>query len=358
MNTAFLTEALENEKNTKKYKSGLVNTYAPNIINMSTKMWSYFRYSGLLKPWHDEPHMHLNYASEQLFNFIEYLTENNITIESYAIFALSLATPDRYERPAKLFCNRADKSWVKKLRAYSETHEIMDYSAYILMRFFEKQIEHKGRASIARSSILRKDEDTKASQCMEGYYRLVDRVRQLVSMNIQPDIWLNAKFDNSVKAFPNDSVKFRTIVNINGLDPDLAEIQKIYSDPFREIKQFLGLSHSCEFVDGYIPKGWSLSTDDLNDLTKIVRITGDGYYYYPDGTQRRGRRHYSGNSYFVIKCDPSNFQFFKDSWYDLRLFSVAPTFDEYFRWAAYPGMWDQDGKAVNERGKNTRWRKV
>jgi hypothetical protein len=357
-NTKFLTETLENQKYQPKYRYDLVKKYAPSFINISTKMWTYFRYAGLLKPWHDNPDILLYRYSTQLYDLIEWLTNENVTIESYSIFSLSIATPDRFESPVKLFWYRADKSWIKKLRKYSETHEMMDYSAYILMRFFEKQIEHTGRASIAKSSILRRENPAKAALCLEGYYRLVDRVRQLVSMNIHPEVWLTEKFDNCVKAFPKEAVKFRTIVNLNGLEPNLDALKIIYSDPWREIKKFIGLSPNCQITDGYLPKGWSASTDDLDDLTKIVRITGDGYYYYPDGTQRRGRRHYSGNSYFVIKCDPSNFQEFKASWFDVRLLSVAPTFDEYLRYAAYPGMWDQDGKAVNERGKPIRWRKA
>jgi len=354
MNTDFLTSNLEHEKTTKKYRSTVVKNYTPNLINISRKMWTYFGYSGLINPWHDSTES-INFGADSIYNFIEYLTVENMSLESYAIFALSVASYERFEAPTKLFANKAERSWLKKLRRHSDTSELMDHSAYLLLKFFEKQIEQKGKAFINKTSVVKKDEK---GLHLEGYHRLVDRVRQLQSNSVNAEMWLNTKFDKVAQAFPKDVVNFRTIVNVNGFDPDLEELKKVYSDPWREIKQFLGLSLDCEIADGYIPKGWAVSSDDRADITKVVRITGDGYYYYPEGTQRRGKRHYAGNSYFVIKCDPSNFAMFKENWLDPRMLSISPTFEEYFRFGAYPEMWDSEGNSTNGRGKSIRWRKA
>lgn len=357
MNTNFLIEQIESEKSSTKYKEQIVYNHYPSLIGFSKRVWGYFGYAGLLTPWHDVPNLYYKTSQESLYKFIQFLADENISLESYSMFCLSIASHDRFERPAKLFSNTCDRSCMKKLRRYADSIELLDEAAYILMRFLELQVDHKNKAIISRENILKRDEETKSKYFMEGFHRLVDRVRQLREYGVDPEIWLVEKFKRSVQFFPKDHVKFRTIVNINGVDPDLNVLKSIYGDPWREIRQFLGLSFECQFPDNYIPKGWAPSGDDKDLLNRIAKITGDGYYYYEDGTQRKGKRHYLSNSYFVVKCDPSNFPLFKGGWNDPRMLSVNPTFEEYFKFGAYPDIWDMEGNATNGRGKSVRWRK-
>jgi hypothetical protein len=58
-----------------------------------------------------------------------------------------------------------------------------------------------------------------------------------------------------------DKIHFSTIINKNGLEPRLSDLKNYTHDSWREIRTFLGLSLDCEFVDGFIPKGWGAAGD-------------------------------------------------------------------------------------------------
>jgi len=118
------------------------------------------------------------------------------------------------------------------------------------------------------------------------------------------------------------------------------------------------LSNDCVFSDKCIPKGWLPASEDGEDLKKVVKLTGDGFYFYANGNQRRGKSHYMKNKYFMINCDPSNFATFKESWKDANLVSGMPTWEEYSKYGRMPGLWDSEGNSTNGRGKNVKWRKV
>lgn len=149
------------------------------------------------------------------------------------------------------------------------------------------------------------------------------------------------------------------IVNRNSFDPSLGDLKAELNDSWRDMRQFLGLSSECEFPDKFIPKGWRPSSGDEDDTRSIARVTGDGYYYYKDGTQRRGKRHYAANKYLCIMCDPSNFEKFRKKWDDVRLLTGSPTWREYSFWGMYPDLWDEKGVNVSafRAIKNVKWRK-
>ena len=335
------------------------NRYRKSIISMSQLIWSYQGFAGLGNPWHDSPDPMWKYSAKTISTFLDYLDEENITLESYAIFVFPLIPYSKYDKVSNIIANKGHRSWMKKLRKYAASADVFDEAADLLLQFFQYQIEHDGRMMISAVSIVKKDlEITNSGKYCEIYHRIVDRVKQLRTAGIDPEVWLREKVRIILTAFPESKLQLRTVFNMNALEPTLADLKNYTEDTWREIRTFLGLSQDCMFVNGSIPKGWGASGDDREKLKNVAKIDKDGYYCYHDGTQRRGKRHYSANQYYAISCTPENFQEFKDSWNDSRLLNARPTWEEYEKWGAYPDVWDITGKPLIGRGKSIKWRSL
>lgn len=368
---------LEKSDINKEADKKLIDAHKDEMINYSRRLWSYLGYSGSRTPWHDnKPNLILSWKTvrERTAELIRLLEEQDISLEAYSMFILTVAPPQDFEYAA-IYSGRNKKyvSWIKKLRVHAGTSERLDLVAAVLLRFIELQVEAYGVSYIDDKSVIRTDQKAKKKKktdkkrrktqpppkCLDLYHRLADRVLALNFMRLDPFIWLDYKFWK-IHDFMKDKdslVNLNMIVHKNGFEPRLELLKSYTEDAWKSIRQFLGLSRDCEFPDGYIPKGWGAASDDRAELDKVVRVTGFGYYFYADGTQRRGKRHYASNSYFVIKCTPDNFEQFKDSWHDPRLISAAPTWGEYSTWGASVGWWDEQGNSVTGRGRSVKWRK-
>jgi len=353
----------EKKKLIKEYEikkaKDLLNKHKKELQVYSRTMWGYFGYSASsdIVPWHDNPDLDASFnfkTSRKFLTLFNLLDSLKIDLEIYSIITLSIAKSEKYSSAFKLFNDTGAKSWIKKLVSYANDNTLIEEVAKFILHYIHLQIEYKGVARIPQSAIVRKD---KEGYYLETYCKLVDRIRFLRDNEIDIEEWLSEKVKIFVGWFPDSEININTMVNVNGVDPDIEEIKKRSKDSWKEIRSFLGLSSECIFVDGKIPKGWLPSTDDADDLKKIVKITGDGFYFYENGVQRRGRSHYMKNKYFMINCDSSNFQEFRNEWRDVRLISSMPTWEEYNKYGRMPGLWDAEGSSTNGRGKNVKWRK-
>jgi hypothetical protein len=334
-----------------------ITQYTELLVDISRKCWSYFGYSGLLTPWHDsDPKSLLKYQSKSLRALLVFLKTEDINIESYCALSGVLSDYSRYERPALLFCYRPYWSWLAKLRRYAGGSSRVDEVADFVMCFVLLQVEYMGGAFLSENSVKDKDFSDGGKMFLSTFHRLMDRINQLSALGIDSKDWLREKFKIAYNSVPDQKVYINTIVNLNAFDPNVEELRSKLKDPWREVREFLQLSDECEFPDGFIPKGWNISSSDAKDLEKVVKVMGDGFYYYKDNSQRRGVRHYASNRYFIIKCDYSNFGEFKSRWHDAAMLSAKPTWDEYSRWAMYPGVWDENGKSLRHT-KDVKWRK-
>lgn len=335
--------------------------YKASLIQMSRELYCYQGYSGLGDPWHDKPDPMWQYSAKTITGLINYLDQEDITLESYAIFIFPLVHYSKYNKVGSLIYSKGHRSWMKKLRQYAGSADMFDEAADLLFQFFLLQVEYdkSHKLHINSSSVVVKDmEVTNSGKYCEPYHRLIDRIRQFHELGINPEIWLREKVRKCVEVYPDSSLLIKTIVNINGLEPTVDDLRIYTEDTWLEIRNFLGLSQDCEFIDDSIPKGWGSSGDDYEELKDVAKIGKDGYYYYSDGTQRRGKCHYSGNTKLIIGCNPENFKEFKDEWLDPRLLVAKPTWSEYNQWATYPGLWDSNGNAVNGRGRPVKWRSL
>lgn len=358
------------EKERVEFEKDIIKKYRDQLINYSRKMWTYRGLAGSLTPWHDNnPEQKLGFSKsrENILNSLKWMSEKDISLEAYAVFALSIYPAKNFKTAAGVYSTKLKgiPDWIVKLRKHAGSSSKLDLLARVLLRFFELQVEAYGVIELNPHIVVQHDrryaDPKKKTKCLEQYHQLGERVFALDEMGICPILWLEQKFQKTYKFLkeksPRKKVSLQIIVNRNGLEPDLRNLKAYVDDPWRPIKEFLGLSELCEFTDGYIPKGWGVSSDDRAELSKVRRITGLGYYFYENGTQRRGRRHYAHNSYFVIKCTPENFELFKSSWHDPRLITAAPTWEEYSKWGASSGWWDELGNATNGRGRPVKWRK-
>lgn len=328
------------------------------LVNMSRMMWGYKGFSGMRTPWHDNYRVMLKSTKAKRNTFYKYLEKWDMPLEAYCVLSAAMAPAEYYTSPLNLFARTGTKSWLKKLRTYCEDSETFEEVANMVLNFLQLQIQYTNVASLTEKSVIKKDSRNNfKSLGPESYYMVVDRIRQMASNEIDPEIWMEEKVKKCTEIWPGEQVVFNTIVNVNTLEPDLVELKSRTCDPWRGMREFLGISSTCEFTDGYIPKGWRPGGEDREDLTKVIRIDGKGFYYYEDGTQRRGKRHYNHNAYCIIKCTPDNFAQFKEKWDDVKMLTSNPTWLEYISNGAYPGMWNEEGSALNERGRPIKWRK-
>jgi hypothetical protein len=326
--------------------------YHDILISFSRRYWSAFGYTGLATPWHDGDLSMLNFQRKSFTALFDFLEREKIDTEAYCILVCVLSAYSKYERPALLYCHRPYWSWFSKLKKYAGP--TFDEVAQFVAQFVDLQIEYGGVAYVAERNVLEKD--AQGRYFLGTFHRIADRINQLKTLNIPWQDWLVEKFRNTYKGLTDHRVYLNTIVNLNGFDPKVGDLKLKLQDPWRELKAFLHLPEACEFPDGFIPKGWNISSNDEKDLEKIVRVSGDGFYHYKDGSQRRGIRHYAANRYFIIKCDPSNFTEFKSSWHNVALLSAKPTWGEYRQHAMFPGVWDENGVSL-QHTKDIKWRK-
>ena len=370
MSMEAMVHQLENETKGLPATTVRVKKYEQVLLDYSRRIWCFFGHTGKLTPWHDQSDaVSMLYHQERkrvIDRLIRFLAREDISMEAYAVFALPFFEPKEYVSPGRIYSGVKSypKSWIMKLRKHVGSCEALDLLASLVMRFYELQVEYYGVADFNYAKYVQRDFRTNVKgrgKCFEMYHILAERMMSLQVQGIDPMVWLETKFKMAydfLKEKPgNSKIGLTIIVNANGLEPHDRVLKGFTDDPYREIKEFLGLSPECQFTDGYIPKGWKPSDDDRDSLKRVVRITGLGYYYYPDGTQRRGLRHYAQNSYMAIKCLPENFEIFKDEWLDPRLILALPTWEEYSKWAVHAGWWAEDGSSVNGRGRPVKWRK-
>ena len=332
------------------------SNYENLFPEISRVVWQYFGYSGLFTPWHDSvPLFYFPGHRKYLSKTINYLVESDISLNSFGYLTLPLHKPEDWDSPSVLFSANWAVSWTKKLARFVGDRENLDYLAYFMLNYFQNQVVHFGKAQVEFGQVVKKEGK---NYRLEGYERLWSRILELSQLGADPIMWMQAKMEKFVNFYPGEVMNFNCMVNRNGLEPDIETLQKRSVDPWREIKDFLGLSIDCQIIDGYLPKGWQPSGEDFEERTKIVRISGDGHYYNEKGTQRKGKWHYCHNSYLGIRCDIDNFGIFKDSWADISLLMKMPTWEEYKNWAIHPNLWGEDGLATNGRGKSVKWRKI
>jgi len=333
-----------------------VSKHFGEIINICSKMWTIFGYTGLMTPWHESnPMKQLNFQKKNLQKWFANLNKMDVSVEAYCIICCSISSHDKYQRPAMLLGQTAHLSWIKKLRNHAGSRERINEVAKFILKFVELQVDRIDKAYINPSNVVKADLARKG-KFLETYHRIADRINQLSSLGIDYKYWMERKFDKSLESMSDKRIYINTIVNINGLEPDLDEISKETTDPWSEIRRFLGLPKDCVFPDEYIPKGWNISSDDVVELKDVIKVMGDGFYFYRNGSQRRGKRHYASNRYFIIKCDFSNFPEFKNKWFEITLISAKPTWNEYKNWAMFPGVWNEAGESLIHT-KDVKWRK-
>jgi hypothetical protein len=352
MNLEAMQTQITNDENSREGKKREVNRYKNSLVSYSREIWGFCGYSGLMKPWHVNPEESLKFSYSTVYSFIEYLEENDISLEAYAFLIFPITDYKRFETIGKLVGggNKGERSWMKKLRKYCGSVDLLDEVAGAFLDFIKYQVEINGCAKINRYSIVKKDEKGKS---LDGFHRLADRIRQLKENNIDPEIWIQEKIRKFKEYYPKEHIHFNTLLNMNNLDPNLEELKKKSLDEWREIREFLGLTADCEFIDGCIPKGWQPLS--VADRDRIVKINKDGFYSFDNGVQYKGKRHYSTNTYFAIKCYPSNFNLFKNTWNDISLLSATPTWEEFSKWAVYPQMFNEQGESNGNL--KVKWRK-
>lgn len=334
--------------------------YLPEIEMICRQLWVYLGHAGLGTMWADDSRNHVILAKNQdkLNRFFWQMDTIDVDWRSYCYLALPLVPYTAWERLLLLVNNKQHWYWTQKLREHVDSSDALDELADFVLEFMRLQIEVYGSARIRTSSSVQTlpgahKKGTYKSQYYAVYTLLADRIKQFKTQGIDPMVWLSVKFEacNSL-----DYVYLSTIVNQNGFDPDMTELQAVVDDEWRPIRSLLGLSRACKFPDGCIPVGWKPPLEDPNNLWDISSVTKDGFYYYASGEQRRGKFHYMKNRYHVIGCTPSNFAQFVASWFDVRRLTARPTWAEYSQFAVYPGMWNDKGESTNGRIPNVKWR--
>lgn len=336
----------------------------PELTDLNSKLWVYLGNAGKITPWMDDiskTRMLVTKNKAKVERFFWYLESIDVDWRSYCKLVLPLIGYSKWERLLLLLNNKQHWSWIRKLRSYAGSSEMVDSVAEFIMTMMELQVDAYGFARINTSAMLQLDEGVDESkrgsyrvQHYALYHSLVDRFNQFEVQGVDPLVWLNTKFETCKPSL--DFVYLATIVNENGFDPDIKTLKFATNDPWRAIKSYLGLHSSCEFPDGSIPKGWLPAKEDFRGVFEIKRVLKDGFYLYENGEQRKGVYHYAKNRYHIIACTPENFEQFKADWRDPRYLTKRPTWEEYSKWAVYPDMWDENGESVNGRIPGVKWR--
>lgn len=324
------------------------------FLDVSQRFFAMYGFTGTsLTPWHDNPAYLYVDNTEKVFNDLsEFLKEIDVDSFSYAVLCNALTFNHlSYDKFSHLYLTNSLKSWVKKLRTYAKSKEIFSDVAKFIMRFFELQVETKGVAYTSRNIVTR-DVSSKGLYA-EAFHVLADRIIQFRKENIDPIMWLEAKFKKCWEAW-NDNVSILTIIRYNSIDPDTKALKAQLNDDWFPLRKFLGVSMDCAFPDGYIPKGWLPVSDDPETISEV---RGNGFYTYPGGATFRGKFHYMKDLNFIIRATPENFEEFKEDWRNIKMLMAMPTWDEYSSFGNPEKFWDSDGKSVNGRGVSVSWRK-
>lgn len=347
------------------------------LLHVSRQIWGYYGYEGTISPWHDNPGRWLGLKPQKkaLANLYQKLKKFDIDPWSYYVLLFILTDYTSWERPALLVNNTMMWPMIKKLRKHVGSADNFKRLAQFVLDFIQLQVEHCGRAYISLRKVVEANSQGaipvytgSKNKTLAGYHRLWDKLCQLDTQGIPQEVWLEEKFrrclgfvKSSSKAQGQDNYMVSISLLINPVDdPPVASLIAKMNDPWKDIRLYLGLSPLCQFPDGYIPKGWRpLATDDAK-LDEITSITGEGFYYRKDGSQRKGLRHYATNKYYLIKCDTTNFKLFKDEWKKESRITQVPTWAEYSAWAAFPNLWDCNGLGLQMEGgniiRNVKWR--
>jgi len=338
-----------------------------DIIYLSRYFWTCFVFTGLLTPWHDDPDPIglLRKSVDYVRRWLWICEDMDVDWRSYCVLSFCMTPYEMYERPTMLLGQRKHWTWMRKFRKYTKSRKLVDEVAFFMLEFIRLQIEHSGRASFSKRVFIGPDlsrgvEKGKAPpKTLVLYQQVANRINQIHNEGVDYLDWLVLKCRNLYKMAPEQPLQIQTVVNVNQLDPDFDLLRIRAADEWRAVREFLGLSFECEFPDGAIPKGWQPASDDMIDRSKIRRITADGYYYYADGTQRRGKRHYATNKYLTIRVSPENFEEFHKEWDDPRLLTAMPTWEEYSRYGMYPDLWDENGTNISpyQAIRDVRWRR-
>lgn len=326
------------------------------FTKISREVWGMMNYAGMLTPWHDTGRPIWDGQKKSLNTFFHNLEEAGVSWQLYCYLIFITMEWNKWDSPCTLIGGRPELSWVRKL--YEEFGEYtVSQTVMALYKFFELQYQYYGELNFERKNLIRKDTRSgKSGKCLEAIHKLGRRVIQIHNLGIPFSVWLEDKMEAFHKYQPKAIPNLATMVNHNGLDPNVEEIKERLADPWTEIKDFLGLPSDCLFADGSIPKGWQPIIEEYIDPKRIKKINKDGHYLIDDGSQRRGKYHYIKNTYLCISCTPENFSRFKSTWKDPRLYVSTPTWEEYSQWALNPGLWDAEGNATNERSKPVKWR--
>lgn len=330
------------------------------IAYISNLVWGYAEYFGYDTPWHEKDPLIYPSQHRSLRRFFLYMEKIDVDFEAFCALSFPLHYYTDFTSVNKLLGNEKNHwKWMKVLRTHAGSRDAVNKVSNFLWEFFKLQIEHFRKIEIYKKNVVQSNPaDGYKTQHYALYHSLHDRISNIEYYRINVNRWLKQKFKNAITIYPDTSmVHLKTIVNKNGLDPDISELQGAVRDPWHPIREFLGLSDKCQFPDGCIPKGWLPGSGDYEDPSKIVSITKDGFYFYTDGTQKRGIRHHLQNSYLVIRCMPENFEQFKDSWKNYAYVKKYPTWEEYSNYALHPGYWDSEGNPTQGRLKPVKWRK-
>jgi len=352
-----------------------IDEYFRIMLSVSSEIWQkHEKGIGFLRPWHDEyidtdtrqynvaKMKEADWYDEEMLKFLRVIHDWGVSFRVYCYFTCFYSDYSNWETVEGLYYRPQCRNWTHKVFEYvKESNEYLDKVVGFLSMYMDMHVEKCGYGAIVNpNSLLETDKKWKKGTAKKFglYHRIADRIYFFEKKDIDQALWMSQKFDNIIKAFKdNKYVHLKTIVNRNSFDPSFDEIKEIANDEWREIRTFLSLSIDCDFPDGMIPVGWKPAADDFDDKNKIVSIDKDGYYYYSDGTQRRGNRHYFSNKYLALGCTPENFEKFKNSWDKKSLVMSTPTWEDYEKYAVYPGKWDMEGEPTNGRGKSVKWRK-
>jgi len=333
------------------------------MLDVSREIWhKHGKGIGYLKPWHDEYQTVDAMKSADWYldaaKFLKFFKKFEISLKSYCYFVCFYSDYMRWETFDSLYLREDCRSWTRKLYKYVDcSNEALHGVVSFLVHYTNHDIEKCHTGAVIKPSILVETDVSGRGERFGLYQRIADRMHYFEKEDIDYRIWMEQKFTQILESFEDTKyVHLKAVVNRNSFDPSFADIAEMVNDEWREVKEFLGLPIKCDFTDEVIPFGWQPATDDQDDKKKIVSVDKDGYYYYDDGTQRRGTRHYFRNIHYNIGCKPENFKKLKDRWYKKSLVMSTPTWEEYSKYAVYPGIWDEEGNSINGRGKAIKWR--